>query len=566
MERDRTPAERPRGIVRIDDRFDTVLRSPASGEAAARTQFRQLLDLIGALTPDRGDAPDAAYQHLDRLLHRLSTVEVAAILMEPGLRLRNARLVARLAEAGPAIATAAMAAAQLRDDQWEELIPALPITARGFLRHRRDLPAPARATLHRLGVHDLVLPRPEDMEPKQDPGAGTTRPPLPTPAQKIDALRRRIDAFRQARGERASPAPSRPRQPPAPAAPIDCFHFITDGNGTITWADRSAAPLVVGLTLGSDRAGELAVMEQQGAGSYRRRLPLRQIALSLAGNPALAGAWIVDAAPLFAGSGGAFTGYRGRMRRSVPAPVPPEEFVSEADRIRQLLHELRTPVNAIQGFAEVIQQQVFGPAPNEYRALAAGVAVDAARMMAGFDELERLARLESGALSLTKGETQLRRSIENTLRRLEGVLRPRGARMHFRAEDADFTVGLQSGDALQLVWRLLASLAGALAAGEEISLSLIRAADGLRLKAELPASMAGDNDPFAPSPLARGPAISAGAFGNGFALRLASAEAVAGGGWLRHTGEYLELALPVLTRRRAGHSVNQPDEEGISSV
>ena len=58
-----------------------------------------------------------------------------------------------------------------------------------------------------------------------------------------------------------------------------------------------------------------------------------------------------------------------------------------------MLHELRTPVNAIQGFAEVIQQQLFGPTPHEYRALAAGIAGDAARILSAFEELDRLAGL-----------------------------------------------------------------------------------------------------------------------------------------------------------------------------
>jgi len=35
----------------FDDRLATVLRSGAAGERAARTQFRQLLDLLGSIAP-----------------------------------------------------------------------------------------------------------------------------------------------------------------------------------------------------------------------------------------------------------------------------------------------------------------------------------------------------------------------------------------------------------------------------------------------------------------------------------------------------------------------------------
>src|SRR5690606_29092098 len=141
------------------------------------------------------------------------------------------------------------------------------------------------------------------------------------------------------------------------------------------------------------------------------------------------------------------------------------------DRIRQVLHELRTPVNAIQGFAELIQQQMFGPTPNEYRALAAAVAVDAARLMAGFDEIDRLARLETGALDLAEGESDWREVTVQILRRLESALRPRSARIELTAQGSPFAVAIEHSEAMQLAWRLLATLAGAMAPGEIIELS-----------------------------------------------------------------------------------------------
>jgi two-component system OmpR family sensor kinase len=116
------------------------------------------------------------------------------------------------------------------------------------------------------------------------------------------------------------------------------------------------------------------------------------------------------------------------MRRPAPLAVRAPS-ANSGDRMRQLLHELRTPVGAIQGFAELIQQQLYGPAPNEYRALAAAVAVDAARLLAGFDEIDRLARLESGAPVFDEGRCQWDAAVSAMLRRIEGVLRPRSARI-----------------------------------------------------------------------------------------------------------------------------------------
>ena len=154
-----------------------------------------------------------------------------------------------------------------------------------------------------------------------------------------------------------------------------------------------------------------AMLRAQAADRRRGQSPAaarwRRVRLGRA-RPPIAGEWAVDAAPRFSEPGGRFIGYAGRFRR----PAPPDACAAPrgdpaADRMRQMLHELSTPVNAIQGFAEIIQQQLFGPAPHEYRALAAAIAGDAARMLAGFDELDRLARLESGALELERGQRRL---------------------------------------------------------------------------------------------------------------------------------------------------------------
>jgi signal transduction histidine kinase len=62
---------------------------------------------------------------------------------------------------------------------------------------------------------------------------------------------------------------------------------------------------------------------------------------------------------------------------------------------------------------------LFGPAPHEYRALAATIAADAARVLAGFEELDRLARLGSGTLELERGEADLAAILSSTAAHLQ---------------------------------------------------------------------------------------------------------------------------------------------------
>ena len=549
----------------FDDRLATVLRYGARSEAAARTQYRQLLDLLGSMPPGTASMlVDVAYDRLAELAGELPSTVQSAILRAPGLRLRNAGLAAWLAEGDPQAAAAAMATAQLAERDWLQLIPRLPVTARGFLRHRRDLPLSARQVLERLGVGDLVLPEPEP-RPAAAPAPDEAETGVRAEAEAgIGALVRRIEAFQRARRE-GSTSPRLPlgdTREPEPVQRSRGFDFATDARGTVSWADPAMAPVVVGLNLASSGPGAVARFEETSARAWARRLPLRGGAIRLAGPPEIAGAWRIDAAPLFAD--GRFAGYEGRMRRPPPAPPRARPAAgTSSDRMRQLLHELRTPVGAIQGFAELIQQQLYGPAPNEYRALAAAVAVDAARLLAGFDEIDRLARLETGTAVLDPGRSAWDEALGQMLRRIEGVLRPRSARVVLAVHGSEFAVGLTETDAQQLAWRLLATLAGALAPGEVIDLVLSSDGAELELVADLPGSLLVDGDLFGATAPAQQRALSAGMFGTGFTLRLARAEAAAAGGSLSRRDDTLRLVLPVLTRHGAPHTVGGEDSRGL---
>lgn len=546
----------------FDDRLATVLRSRAGSETAARTQYRQLIDLLGTLPADADAAlGQEGLNRLGELSDTLPFLWQAAILRQPGIRLRNPALVNWLADRETQVAAAAMSAASLADADWLQIIPHLPVTARGFLRHRADLPQGARQILERLGVGDLVLPdaaTPLQAEtaPQSDDKVLELKTPAPGggPAE-IGALVRRIEAFRRARSDNGPDSPPRPTTPAAAASsssarPITSFEFEADSTGMISWASPGIAPMVVGITLGDPEPDAVASVDPVSARNMELRLPVRDGRINFSSAPAIAGLWLIDATPRFAPLNRAFEGYAGRIRRQADKAEPEaaNEPVDEgSDRMRQVLHELRTPVNAIQGFAEIIQQQLFGPAPNEYRALAASVAVDAARLLAGFDEIERLAKLESRAMTLPAGSSDMRAAVHIILQRLENVLRPRNAQINFEVSGGPFVIGIEQTDAQQLVWRVLATLAGSMAPGEVLALSIDGDGTSLDIAADIPTTMRETADLFDTSGQHRAGSISTGAFGTGFTLRLARAEALAVGGGLRREGDRLILTLPVLT-------------------
>lgn len=564
--------------MHFDDRLATVLRHRAAGERAARTQFRQLLDLLGE-RPQAGNPSlkAAAYLRLIALAEMIPAKVRAEIVGETGWRFRNPELVRWFGEAAPAVAAAALYRAHLTGAEWEKLIPQLPVRARGFLRHRRDLPEAAVRVLDRLGVQDRALPLPEPLEldvlagiEDLEPEARTEErepfmlPPASdaekTPAEDggIRAIVARIEAFKRARDERGGESEA-PRLPlgelheVAERKPVAAFSFASDSEGKVDWAEADIAPMVTGIDLLA-RGDHGATPQTFDTGSdfhaaFLNRRPVRGALMNLVGADAIAGEWVVDAAPRFTRSEGRFYGYVGRFRRAALAAGHDDH--PEADKLRQLLHELRTPVNAIQGFAEVIQQQIFGPTPHEYRALAAAIAGDAAHMLAGFEELDRLARLESGALELDAGTSDFAAIARHQIAQLQTVLNPRVARFVVEGEQRPAPLALAQSEAEMLAWRMLATLAAATGAGEQVTLRLANEEGQVELAAQLPAALRGAEDIFAADTRTSGGALSAGVFGAGFSLRLARAEARAAGGDLTRIDDLLVLSLPLLTPAEA---------------
>ncbi len=551
--------------MHFDDRLATVLRHRASSERGAATQYRQIIDLLGAYSGGRNEELRVkAYLRLGALAERVPDKMRGAIIAEAGTRLRNPTLVARLAEDEPAVATAALSSADLPEDEWLVLIPKLPIRARGLLRHRRDLPPSVDEMLVLLGVSDNVLPKPEGFEhveevasipqpapevPSPDVLVPTANAPTASARQLetggIGALVERIENYRKSRSNGSEPlGDGAPRLPlnegdsEQASSAINLFDFASNTRGRIEWASGRVASALTGFVFKQD--------SQIGI-TMRRQQPVAGMNLSLETVPMLGGDWQIDASPQFSSDGGHYTGHVGRARRIVVADHDAAQAQdSQTDRIRQMLHELRTPVNAIQGFAEVIQQQLFGPTPHEYRALAATIAGDAARMLAGFEELDRLAKLEAGDLELAEGESDIAAMLIATAEQLSGMLRPRMS--EFALDNVEVpclvTVAKQETDAL--IWRLMATLAGAVAAGEVIGIRLDRTAGMAGIEVDLPAHFLSNDDIFSATMREGNTALSAGMFGSGFALRLARAEAREAGGDLVAYEEHLRLTLPLV--------------------
>ncbi|MFM2371585.1 MAG: hypothetical protein RIS85_1307, partial [Pseudomonadota bacterium] len=390
----------------VDDRLETVLRTTVAGKTAARTQLRQLVDLLGTVPlADWNPRHAAALERADSLAATLSDDECAAILRS--VPHRSAVLAYHFGNSSPRIASASIAAAQLAEADWLALIPRLPVTARGFVRHRSDLTEKMRELLSRLGVDDFLLSAPPETatadnattdpildlsaedrveiavpQPETAPEAPVPEPVITADSDEgIGAIVRRIEAFRRRREERETQdaKSARPAQPGiAPLlpfgddqtgdAPLLAFIDVrTDANGIVTQASVEPVGMLAGSRLFNMDPASPVHCDAGTGRAFRQRQPISGGQIRIEGAEGVAGEWQVDGTPSFTRDGGRFTGYLIRLRRIQTAPKVDQTgraSAAEADRLRQLLHELRTPINAIQGFAEVIQQQVFGATPH----------------------------------------------------------------------------------------------------------------------------------------------------------------------------------------------------------
>ncbi|MBK5263669.1 MAG: sensor histidine kinase, partial [Alphaproteobacteria bacterium] len=137
-----------------------MAQSP-SGNGAV-TRWRQCVDLLAQF--DRADGEGIAPADRKSLLNILESMrdqiserQRISTVVDLGSRLRSPTLVRFFAADRSAICAAAMARATLPDGLWSELIGELSPTARGILRHRRDLGPLARRAIDNFGAHDLVL-------------------------------------------------------------------------------------------------------------------------------------------------------------------------------------------------------------------------------------------------------------------------------------------------------------------------------------------------------------------------------------------------------------------------
>jgi signal transduction histidine kinase len=556
--------------LRFDDRLDTVLGADMATPFGAQSTWRQLTDLIGR----RRAAPSAdAIERLRVIRPRVPARVRAASARSLMFANPPAELVRLFAEDEPSVAAPVIAVARLSGEEWRGMLAAMPPTSRSLLRHRRDLPPETVRALESFGPSDFALPRPDRnwsepepaaapvaaiAEPVQpttikaakestrraepEPANDATPPPAPTGPFPIADLVARIDAYQRDHG-----GLGRPLQVAPGDAPIDHFCFETDATGTIRWVDGAPREPLIGVLLGTGSAQVDGVV----SGAFRRRAPFADARLIVAGSSVAAGQWQVSATPAFEPASGRFTGYRGVARR--PRADQRAEHIPDVpapEALRALVHELRTPTNAISGFAEMIEAQILGPAPDEYRERASAIRHDTRGLLAAIDDVDTAARIEQDALVLRPGVVEAAPLVRRAAADLEPLMALRQS-----VVDVDYgPPGLAiAGDEIavaRLISRLMALAIGASAIGERIAVRLSAKDGQARIAIERPRAFAAWPGEALLS--LEGEDQEGSLLGTAFGLRLARNLADQLGGSLKIGEQRLTLRLPAALDHAVG--------------
>jgi hypothetical protein len=551
--------------LRFDDRLATTLRYSLDDGASASIRWRQLIDILSQ-NPTNFEPAAVANGLLQarNLLPHTDPLERLASVKSLTGRIQSAPLVQLLSADLAPIASAAISGARLSDKQWAEIIPHLPVRARGFLRNRADLGSLSRRALWVWSSADFVLPDLSAAALSVDSVAqdiANIELETATPHNvKIRDIVERIEKLRRDRENSPLDITSEIQslndendvaEHADAAIYVNEIRFETDDMGTISWVEGAPRGAIVGVGISEPAFDYGPGPDAYGASAFRQRMPLENARMRLVGAPAIEGNWRINAAPFFDSESGRFRGYRGIFRRPTVAESPEISTAqtNKADKLQQLIHELRTPLGAILGFSEIIEQQLFGPVSTDYRNIARSILNDAEQLLSGFDDLALAAKFESGKAETIIGTTDTGWLVTRLAERLHGLSDTLSVTLNLVKADPVRPFAMENEVTERLFSRLLSAIIIGCETGEELNgrfrtelghkamnsfqLSLPEKLQGFT-EHQMLGSVSGQQDNGSEAPV----------LGLGFSLRLVRNLAKNVGGDLRFHKDHLLLILP----------------------
>jgi len=568
--------------VRFDDRLLTVLNQPARDRHDKAVRWRQLVDLVARA------GPNAASPVVTRALQ---SIRNEANGVDEKLRAAAARAVASLplplsllecfAADKLAVSAPVLAAANLHPGQWRALLAAADAETIRFVEtlhpglviapepeladalsegEPEPKPKPTRETpaqpsplqevqpepaIERYVVSEPVSEPVAEAAPERQPDtAAVTAPAEPSPpGRSLSEVVARIERRRRSRDPQSSPSEDQSADAPPPGAPA-LFRWECQPSGEIAWVDGAPRGALIGRSIARAEDEGGGRIDRDVARAFSMRAPFRDAGLMVPGDGVVSGEWKISGVPAFDPADGRFAGYRGIAMRDVPPAAPAQpggpDLLADPDSLRELVHEIKTPLNAIIGFAEIIEGQFLGPADRRYRERAADIVAQARLLLGAIDDLDFAAQLHA---STAAGErrSDLGHQVESLAASLRELAGARRVELDIARPSQVQTCRVEPELLDRLLYRLCATIIEHAGRGERLRLTVDRSGRNGRFSISRPRALqsATDYQLFDATSAGEGSDLRIG-----FTLRLVRGLARIAGGDLTTTGAGITLTLP----------------------
>jgi signal transduction histidine kinase len=494
-------------------------------------RWRQLVDLLSRVHEELDPALlDAALTMVQSGVRTVPKAVRAATARSIAGRAAEPRLIAIFAADKLEVAAPLLAAAPLDQDGWAFVLNSASEEIAGFIHTLRGDAGPS-VTLE--PVTTAV-------------GEGAVQPPQ-EPAPSIGDMVARIERLKSKRDTQPTEFDEAPVQPPVPSAETptgpNLFRWECDASGQIGWVEGAPRGALIGRSLPSEEGAPRALVR-----AFTDRLPFDDTPVKLP-TPALEGEWRMSGIPAFSPTDGRFLGYRGiAVREGAEEGMPEKSALSpsmaDADALRETIHEIKTPLNAIIGFAEIIDGQYLGPAHRNYRYRAAEIVTQARMLLAAVEDLDFAARLqwqpaEEGA------STDLAEILPPLAEEWGNRALSRDVRLRIVTSLGSLRCALEPELARRLLGRLLGAAVESAEHGQQVDVDVRERKKILAIMVSRPASTRHLTDAQIMDPAFQVESSEGvSPLGLGFGLRLVRGLAQLAGGSLRLTPDQFELILP----------------------
>ncbi|WP_265570718.1 sensor histidine kinase [Sphingomicrobium nitratireducens] len=521
--------------VRFDDRLATLLTLPVADAHDRAVRWRQLVELAAQAGAE--DEESAAF--------------IAALAVARADRSKVAREVR--AAAGRAIAGRPLPLKLLELFAEDALVVNAPVLAAARLGKPRVRHLAAIADEETRRFLAALHPGLEEMEQPDFAGlaakveerrSAKTAPEPPAPAPVVPRAEPSVEP-----GIEWPPAPPPPAPERAPAKG-GLFRWESGPGGDVRWVEGVPRGAMVGRSIASED------FSASVADAFAARAPFDEVALSIAP----LGDYVISGEPAFDPEDGRFLGYHGharpkaearpiatRPRRSAAAPKRasrPAATTRNVDSLRELVHEIKTPLNAIIGFAEIIDGQYLGPAHRRYRERAAEIVTQARILLGAIEDLDLAARVQSGQVEAAGAPSNASELVGRAITALQPRAERAGVTVRADIRGEDFHCALDEEVAMRLVTRLVGALVEAAGEGETLRVALARPGSHCKLSVNRPASIEGLSEARLLDPALSLEGEGKPLLGLGFSLRLVRGLIRIAGGELAIEPDAIALHLP----------------------